>query len=99
MQIYAATAPVGDLTKLRDRVQRFEDLGVTGVLIPDHLFVQTGSDRMNAYRSPDPFTLLSAIGALSDTLVLGTLVANVAFVHPALISRNHAQLAQLYGGA
>jgi len=42
--------------------------------------------------------LLSAIGALSLALKIGTIVANISLAHPALTLRHFAQLATLFGG-
>jgi alkanesulfonate monooxygenase SsuD/methylene tetrahydromethanopterin reductase-like flavin-dependent oxidoreductase (luciferase family) len=46
----------------------------------------------------DPLMFLSAIGGMSDRLVVGTKVKNVGLTHPALVFRQFAQLAAMYGG-
>ena len=81
---------------LAGRVRLWEELGVSGILMPDHFFV-SGGDGVPVVQ-PDPFVVLSAIGALSDRLQLGTIVANCGVVHPAWVLRHLAQLAALYGG-
>jgi alkanesulfonate monooxygenase SsuD/methylene tetrahydromethanopterin reductase-like flavin-dependent oxidoreductase (luciferase family) len=96
--IYVMLAPVTDSDALRDRVARVDDLGVSGALASDHLFVSLGPDRVKAYRPDDPFMVLAAVAAMSKRLVVGTLVANVGLLHPALLIRHFAQLAVLVGG-
>lgn len=97
MDVYVSLGEVSSAEALREEVRRLEDLGVDGVLTGDHIFVSFGRAREHAFRPAEPFALLSAIGAMSDHLLLGTIVANVGFVHPALIIRQYAQLATLYG--
>ena len=84
--------------KLREDVRRWEALGVTGVLITDHLFSASGGRRAEGPGPADPVVVLAAAGAMSETLTLGTIVANVSFAHPALTLRHFAQLAALFGG-
>ena len=96
--LYVSLGPVGDLDRLRPRIERLDALGVEGVLLPDHLFFAPGGDRADAFRTNDPIVVLGAIAAMSGRLRLGTLVANVGIAHPALILRHFAQLAGLVGG-
>jgi alkanesulfonate monooxygenase SsuD/methylene tetrahydromethanopterin reductase-like flavin-dependent oxidoreductase (luciferase family) len=98
MELYVSLSPAGDLATLKSRIARLDDLGVKGVFVSDHLFVTVSRDRAAAYRGDDPFVVLAAIAALSPRLVLGTLVANVGLLHPALVFRHFAQLASLVGG-
>lgn len=88
-----------DSDSLARRIRHWEALGVTGVLIPDHLFISDGPEATSGSNHPDPIVLLAAIGALSSTLMIGTGVANVTFAHPALTIRHFAQLAAIFGGA
>ena len=46
----------------------------------------------------EPITLLTTIAALSDRLQVGTIVSNIGFLHPALVLRQFAQMAVLFGG-
>lgn len=46
----------------------------------------------------DPLTFLSAVAAMSDSLVVGTKVVNLGLTHPALVFRQFAQLAAMFGG-
>src|SRR5262249_33608046 len=88
----------GTLAELRDRVRLLDDLGVTGVLVGDHLFVGQGGSRAEARRPPEPLTTLATIAALSPRPPVGPIAANVSFLHPALVLRQFAQLAALFGG-
>jgi alkanesulfonate monooxygenase SsuD/methylene tetrahydromethanopterin reductase-like flavin-dependent oxidoreductase (luciferase family) len=98
MELFVSLGPVGDLDGLRPRIARLEALEVDGVFLSDHLFFAPGGDRADAFRANDPVVVLAAIAALSDRLRLGTLVANIGLVHPALVVRHFAQLAGLVGG-
>jgi alkanesulfonate monooxygenase SsuD/methylene tetrahydromethanopterin reductase-like flavin-dependent oxidoreductase (luciferase family) len=88
----------GSLEDLRDRARLLEALGVTGVLVGDHLFGAGPGPRKDARRPPEPLTTLATIAALSDRLHVGTIVSNVGFLHPALVLRQFANLAALFGG-
>jgi alkanesulfonate monooxygenase SsuD/methylene tetrahydromethanopterin reductase-like flavin-dependent oxidoreductase (luciferase family) len=89
----------GSLAELRERIPRLEDLGLTGVLVGDHLFVQApGQTRAAARRPLEPMTALAAVATLSERLHVGTMVSNLSFLHPALVLRQFAGLAALFGG-
>jgi len=98
MDLYVSLGPAGDMATLKSRIARLDDLGVRGAFVSDHLFVTVSRDRAAAYRPDDPFIVLATVAALSPRLGLGTLVANVGLLHPALILRHFAQLASLVGG-
>jgi alkanesulfonate monooxygenase SsuD/methylene tetrahydromethanopterin reductase-like flavin-dependent oxidoreductase (luciferase family) len=68
--------------------------------VSDHMFMTAGNPR-RAGVSPecDPLTVLAAVAGISDGLELQTLVANTAWIHPALLIRHFAQLAVIAGGA
>jgi alkanesulfonate monooxygenase SsuD/methylene tetrahydromethanopterin reductase-like flavin-dependent oxidoreductase (luciferase family) len=97
VDVFVFVKDFSDIDSLRDQVCRWEALGIAGVLIPDHLFVTDGGPSAQATQ-PDPVVVLAAIGALSPSLKIGTIVANVGFAHPALTLRHFAQLAVLFGG-
>ena len=97
LRVYARLGG-GSRAQLRDEVRRWEDLGVTGVMVTDHLFGTSVGPRRGASRRPEPLTLLAAAGALSDRLHVGTMVANAGLQHPALLLRQFAQLAVMFGG-
>lgn len=96
--LYVTLGRVEDLASLRERVARLDDLGVAGVFVSDHLFFSLGPDRAKSYRPDDPIVVLATVAALSPRLAVGTLVANVGLLHPALVLRHFAQLAVLVGG-
>jgi alkanesulfonate monooxygenase SsuD/methylene tetrahydromethanopterin reductase-like flavin-dependent oxidoreductase (luciferase family) len=98
MDILVMVRNFSDSKSLARRVRHWEALGVAGVLIPDHLFISGGPEVASGSNHPDPIVVLGAIGALSPTLLIGTIVANVSFAHPALTLRHFAQLATLFGG-
>jgi alkanesulfonate monooxygenase SsuD/methylene tetrahydromethanopterin reductase-like flavin-dependent oxidoreductase (luciferase family) len=89
----------GPVSLLREQVREWEELGVTGVLVSDHLFGTAVGSRREADRPPEPLTLLAAAGALADRLQVGTIVSNASFLHPALLLRQFAELADLLGGS
>jgi alkanesulfonate monooxygenase SsuD/methylene tetrahydromethanopterin reductase-like flavin-dependent oxidoreductase (luciferase family) len=90
---------------LRRQVARWDGCGLSGVLITDHMFIsqaggERGPTRALDHESPsplEPFTLLGSIGALSPSLELGTIVANVGLLHPIFVIRHFAQLACVFG--
>ncbi len=106
LKVWLIVQDVRSEADLRRQVARWEGCGVGGVLITDHMFIsQAGSDKGTARRldrdspSPlEPFTLLGSIGALSPSLELGTIVANVGLLHPIFVIRHFAQLAFVFGG-
>src|SRR5919204_3074254 len=89
----------GSLRELRERVPRLEALGLTGVMVGDHLFIQApGQSRADARRPLEPMTVLATVATLSERLHVGTMVSNLSFLHPALVLRQFAGLAALFGG-
>ncbi|MHB8296573.1 MAG: LLM class flavin-dependent oxidoreductase [Acidimicrobiales bacterium] len=102
--VLVALSPPSGIEELRVQVARMERLGVGGALVSDHLFAARGpspargSSPARRGAPPDPFVVLAAIGALSESLTLGTIVANIGYVHPAFVLRHFAELACLYGG-
>ena len=89
----------GTLSDLRERIPRLEAWGLTGVMVGDHLFIQApGQPRGEARRPLEPMTVLATVATLSDRLHIGTMVSNLSFLHPALVLRQFAQLAALFGG-
>jgi alkanesulfonate monooxygenase SsuD/methylene tetrahydromethanopterin reductase-like flavin-dependent oxidoreductase (luciferase family) len=80
------------------RVPRLEALGLTGVMVGDHLFDQApGQPRAAARRQLEPMTVLTTVATLSERLQVGTMVSNLSFL-PALVLRQFAGLAALFGG-
>jgi alkanesulfonate monooxygenase SsuD/methylene tetrahydromethanopterin reductase-like flavin-dependent oxidoreductase (luciferase family) len=91
--VFAIAPTAESVAALSEELRRIEACGAKGVLTGDHLFLTPGSRRHS-----DPLTYLAALGALSDSLLIGTYVANVWLRHPAQLLRELAQLAALYGG-
>jgi alkanesulfonate monooxygenase SsuD/methylene tetrahydromethanopterin reductase-like flavin-dependent oxidoreductase (luciferase family) len=68
-------------------------------MVGDHLFVQApGQTREGARRPLEPMTALATVATLSERLCVGTMVSNLSFLHPALVLRQFAGLAALFGG-
>ena len=97
MDVYVILNDVS-LGELRASVPRLEDLGVSGVLLTDHLFFSNGRPNVEANRRWEPLTVLAVVASLSDRLRVGTIVSNIGLLHPALVLRQFAQLASLVGG-
>jgi alkanesulfonate monooxygenase SsuD/methylene tetrahydromethanopterin reductase-like flavin-dependent oxidoreductase (luciferase family) len=97
LSVYARLAG-GSLGAIRDEVRRWEELGVSGLMASDHLFGTRAGSRLEGPRPPEPLTLLAAAGTFSDRLHLGTSVSNASLLHPALLLRQFAQLAVMFGG-
>ncbi|WP_431884779.1 LLM class flavin-dependent oxidoreductase [Micromonospora wenchangensis] len=99
MEYYVKLRDVRDVADLREKVRVWEGMGVSGVVVSDHLYTSRGSPSTAAtqYRH-DPFVLLGALGALSANLGLAALVANVGYGNPYLTVRHFAELARLFGG-
>ena len=98
MDVYVMVNRVAGIEDLRTSILSWEALGVAGVLVSDHLFFSAEPGEEGVVRPPDPIVVLSALGTLSDHMAIGTIVANVALLHPALVIRHFAQLAALFGG-
>lgn len=88
-----------DARALPEAVARWEELGVAGVTLGDHIFSPAAPYRTpQANRGMDQLTILTVIATLSKRLRVGTVASNVGFQHPLLLIRKFAQLAVLYGG-
>ena len=93
------TLRTGSLHELRERVPQLEAWGLTGAMVGDHLFVQAPDQtRPTARRPMEPITVLATVASLSQRLHVGTIVSNLSFLHPALVLRQFAGLAALFGG-
>lgn len=98
MDVFVMTEKIGGIDELRASASHWEALGLGGVLVTDHLFFSPEAGEDGVVRPPDPVVALAALGAASDHLVIGSIVANVGLLHPALVIRHFAQLATLFGG-
>src|SRR5260370_499209 len=94
---FAATATRAEL---RDMVHALEDAGATGVSFSDHIFVPENERRRaeSVAHNCEPLTAMAAVVGMSDHLAVQTTVVNTAWIHPALLLRQFAQLAVLAGG-
>lgn len=83
-----------------DAIRAIEDSGASGVSVSDHIFATHDRvpRRQESSATCDPLTTLGVVAGLSDSLEVETIVVNTAWVHPALILRQFAQLAQMLGG-
>lgn len=85
--------------RIGDAVARWDELGVGGVVLGDHIFPPTAPYQSpQAQRGMDQLTMLTVIATLSRRLRVGSVAANVGFQHPLFLIRKFAQLAVLYGG-
>ncbi|MFE9189938.1 LLM class flavin-dependent oxidoreductase [Micromonospora sp. NPDC007208] len=99
MEYYIKLRDVPDVEHLRQKVRLWEDIGVSGVTVSDHLYTSRDVDKERAVqRRHDPYVLLGAVGALSARLNLAVLVANSSYSSPYLTIRHFVELARLYGG-
>jgi alkanesulfonate monooxygenase SsuD/methylene tetrahydromethanopterin reductase-like flavin-dependent oxidoreductase (luciferase family) len=80
--------------------REIEGSGATGVSVNDHIFATSDGRSRREASDPtcDPLTTLALVAGLSDQLELEAIVINTAWIHPALVIRQFAQLAQMIGG-
>ena len=98
--IFSNLRRFSEFSRIREYVERWERLGVDGVVCGDHIFRPNAPRRptAEAHAGMDQLTMLTVVAALSTRLRVGAMVANSAFQHPVLLVRRFAQLAALYGG-
>ena len=88
-----------EFSRIREYVERWERLGIDGVVCGDHIFRPNARrPTAEAHAGMDQLTMLTVVATLSTRLRVGAMVANSAFQHPVLLVRRFAQLAALYGG-
>jgi alkanesulfonate monooxygenase SsuD/methylene tetrahydromethanopterin reductase-like flavin-dependent oxidoreductase (luciferase family) len=82
-------------------IREVDEAGATGVSVSDHLYATTSENARRRHADPacDPLTTLALVAGLSARLELQTVVVNTAWLHPALVVRQFAQLAQFSEGA
>jgi alkanesulfonate monooxygenase SsuD/methylene tetrahydromethanopterin reductase-like flavin-dependent oxidoreductase (luciferase family) len=76
--------------------QLAEQLGFDSVWVPDHFFYAWPPGVFEPY--PEAWTLLTAIGATTQRVHIGSLVLAAAFRHPALLAKMAGALQELTGG-
>src|SRR5258708_8811994 len=79
-----------------DYAQRAERSGFDWVWVPDHFFFQTRPGILDPY--PEAWTLMTAIGATTGRVQIGSMVMAAAFPHPALLAKMAGALQELTGG-
>ena len=90
--------PGTDPGRLRDWARTVEGLGYDLLMVSDHLAITP--DVAEQYPAPfyEPFTALSWLAGVTDTIRLGTTVLIAPYRHPLLVARMAANLNQLSGG-
>jgi alkanesulfonate monooxygenase SsuD/methylene tetrahydromethanopterin reductase-like flavin-dependent oxidoreductase (luciferase family) len=76
--------------------KRAEALGFDSVWVPDHFFFQGSPGVLTPY--PEAWTLMTAIGATTERIQIGSMVLAAAFRHPALLAKMAGALQELSGG-
>ena len=84
--------------RLRDWARTVEGLGYDLLMVSDHVAVTP--DVAEHYPAPfyEPFTTLSWLAGITDSIRLGTTVLIAPYRHPLLVARMAANLNQLSGG-
>jgi alkanesulfonate monooxygenase SsuD/methylene tetrahydromethanopterin reductase-like flavin-dependent oxidoreductase (luciferase family) len=73
-----------------------ERLGFDSVWVPDHFYFEWPPGEFEPF--PEAWTLLTAIGATTDSVRIGSMALAAAFRHPAVLARMAGALQQLTGG-
>jgi alkanesulfonate monooxygenase SsuD/methylene tetrahydromethanopterin reductase-like flavin-dependent oxidoreductase (luciferase family) len=76
--------------------QRAETLGFDSVWVPDHFFFGRPPGALIPY--PEAWTLMTAIGASTERVQIGSMVLAASFRHPALLAKMAGALQQLTQG-
>jgi alkanesulfonate monooxygenase SsuD/methylene tetrahydromethanopterin reductase-like flavin-dependent oxidoreductase (luciferase family) len=90
--------PGTDPGRLRDWARTVEGLGYDLLMVSDHVAITP--DVAEQYPAPfyEPFTALSWLAGVTDSIRLGTTVLIAPYRHPLLVARMAANLNQLSGG-
>jgi alkanesulfonate monooxygenase SsuD/methylene tetrahydromethanopterin reductase-like flavin-dependent oxidoreductase (luciferase family) len=90
--------PGTDPGRLRDWARTVEGLGYDLLMVSDHVAITP--DVAEQYPAPfyEPFTALSWLAGVTETIRLGTTVLIAPYRHPLLVARMAANLNQLSGG-
>ncbi|GAA1570096.1 LLM class flavin-dependent oxidoreductase [Kribbella sancticallisti] len=90
--------PGTDPGRLRDWARTVEGLGYDLLMVSDHVAITP--DVAEQYPAPfyEPFTTLSWLAGITDSIRLGTTVLIAPYRHPLLVARMSANLNQLSGG-
>jgi alkanesulfonate monooxygenase SsuD/methylene tetrahydromethanopterin reductase-like flavin-dependent oxidoreductase (luciferase family) len=76
--------------------QMAERLGFDSVWVPDHFYFEWPPRAFEPF--PEAWTLMTAIGATTNRIQIGSMVLAAAFRHPAMLARMAAALQQLTDG-
>ena len=69
--------------RIKEFVRRWDELGVEGVTLGDHIFPPTAPSRSEAARrGMDQLTMLTVVATLSERLRVAAVASNVGFQHP-----------------
>jgi alkanesulfonate monooxygenase SsuD/methylene tetrahydromethanopterin reductase-like flavin-dependent oxidoreductase (luciferase family) len=90
--------PGADPGRLRDWARTVEGLGLDLLMLSDHVAITP--DVAEQYPAPfyEPFTALSWLAGVTDSIKLGTTVLIAPYRHPLLVARMAANLNALSGG-
>jgi alkanesulfonate monooxygenase SsuD/methylene tetrahydromethanopterin reductase-like flavin-dependent oxidoreductase (luciferase family) len=76
--------------------QMAERMGFDSVWVPDHFFFEWPAGEFQPF--PEPWTLMTAIGATTGRVKIGSMALAAAFRHPAVLARMACALQQLTSG-
>jgi alkanesulfonate monooxygenase SsuD/methylene tetrahydromethanopterin reductase-like flavin-dependent oxidoreductase (luciferase family) len=91
-----ARLPQPDHRQMLGYAQRAEQAGFDSVWVPDHFYFETRPSVFDPY--PDAWTLMTAIGATTARVRIGSMVLAAGFRHPALLAKMAGALQELSGG-
>jgi probable F420-dependent oxidoreductase len=92
---YALGDDTAELAHMGAYLRRAEELGFESAVLIDHLLVAPPAYRVTWL---EPLTLLAALGGVTRTIRLGTLVLVLPFRDPVLFTKEWATLDRLAGG-
>jgi alkanesulfonate monooxygenase SsuD/methylene tetrahydromethanopterin reductase-like flavin-dependent oxidoreductase (luciferase family) len=91
-----ARLPQPDHRQMLSYAQRAERVGFDSVWVPDHFYFETRPGVLDPY--PDAWTLMTAIGATTQRVKIGSMVLAAGFRHPALLAKMAGALQELTEG-
>jgi alkanesulfonate monooxygenase SsuD/methylene tetrahydromethanopterin reductase-like flavin-dependent oxidoreductase (luciferase family) len=91
-----ARLPQPDHRQMLGYAQRAERVGFDSVWVPDHFYFETRPGVLDPY--PDAWTLMTAIGATTERVKIGSMVLAAGFRHPALLAKMAGALQELTEG-
>jgi alkanesulfonate monooxygenase SsuD/methylene tetrahydromethanopterin reductase-like flavin-dependent oxidoreductase (luciferase family) len=85
-----------DHRRMLGYAQQAEQAGFDSVWVPDHFYFEWPPGVFEPY--PEAWTLMTAIGATTRRVLVGSLVLAAGFRHPALLAKMAGALQELTGG-